>query len=216
MAYCCTTTITHDFHPFLLRIGSQQTKCWGWYVHTWSFPLPTWGKWLVLYINPPAVWPLTFLLCYCKPLADVCQKWPLAILPLPPLSTWGICCNNTVINLESCVVNCFYRLTGLYASFLKRQGHQSIFSLVKRTLWGNCKSVLDHFKGTKAMTRGIEAIAFVASVKYQAWIYSWLCIWLHLWSNFTKRRRQIITWNISLIILCVGHTRKINYCQSYS
>ena len=126
----------------------------------------------------------------------------------PNLPTWGICCNNTMINLESCVVNCFYRPTGLYASFLKRQGHQSIFSLVKRTLWGNCKSVLDHFKGTKAMTRGIEAIAFVASVKYQAWIYSWLCIWLHLWSNFTKRRRQIITCNISLIILCVGHTRK--------
>ena len=75
-----------------------------------------------------------------------------------------------MINLESCVLNCFYRLTGLYASILKRQGHQSISSLVKGTLWGNCKSVLDHFNCTKAMTRGIEAIAFVASVKYQAWI----------------------------------------------
>ena len=43
---------------------------------------------------------------------------------------------------------------GLYASFLKGQGHQGIFFLVKGTLWWNCKFVLEHFKGTKAMTRG--------------------------------------------------------------
>ena len=40
------------------------------------------------------------------------------------------------------------------ASFLKGQGHQGIFSLVKGTLWGNRKYLLEHFKGTKAMTRG--------------------------------------------------------------
>ena len=44
-----------------------------------------------------------------------------------------------------------------YASFLRGarsgafQGHQGIFSLVKGTLWGNCKFLLEHFKGTKAM-----------------------------------------------------------------
>ena len=44
--------------------------------------------------------------------------------------------------------------TGLYASFLKGQGHQGIFSLAKGTLGGNCKFLLEHFKGTKAMARG--------------------------------------------------------------
>ena len=56
----------------------------------------------------------------------------------------------------------------MYASFLKGQGHQGIFSLVKGTLWGNCKFLLEHFKGTKAMTRGHGGNRLVASVKYQA------------------------------------------------
>ena len=47
-----------------------------------------------------------------------------------------------------------YLHSGLYASFLKGQGHQGIFSLAKGTLWGNCKFLLEHFKGTKAMARG--------------------------------------------------------------
>ena len=38
--------------------------------------------------------------------------------------------------------------------FLKGQGHQGIVSLVKGTLWGNCKFLLEYFKGTKAMTKG--------------------------------------------------------------
>ena len=38
--------------------------------------------------------------------------------------------------------------------FLKGQGHQGTFSLVKVTLWGNCRLLLEHFKGTKAMARG--------------------------------------------------------------
>ena len=57
----------------------------------------------------------------------------------------------------------------VYASFFKGQGHQGIFSLVKGTLWGNCKILLEYFKGTKAMTRGEKANAYVASVKYQVW-----------------------------------------------
>ena len=42
----------------------------------------------------------------------------------------------------------------MYASFSKGQGHQGIFSSVKGTLSGNCKFLLEHFKGTKAMPRG--------------------------------------------------------------
>ena len=47
-----------------------------------------------------------------------------------------------------------WMLSGLCASFLKGQGHQGIFSLVKATLWGNCEFLLGHFNGTKAMTTG--------------------------------------------------------------
>ena len=39
-------------------------------------------------------------------------------------------------------------------SFWKGQGHQGISSLVKGNLWGNCKFLLEHFKGAKAMTMG--------------------------------------------------------------
>ena len=43
---------------------------------------------------------------------------------------------------------------GLYAFFFfKGRGHQGILSLVMGTLWGNYKFVLEHFKGTNAMTR---------------------------------------------------------------
>ena len=38
--------------------------------------------------------------------------------------------------------------------FLKGQGHLGIFFLVKGTLRLNCKFVLEHFKGIKALTRG--------------------------------------------------------------
>ena len=46
-----------------------------------------------------------------------------------------------------------YNTSGLYAiaSFLKGQAHQGIFSLEKGR---KLKFVLEHFKGTKAMTRG--------------------------------------------------------------
>ena len=58
---------------------------------------------------------------------------------------------------------------GLYASvFLKVQGHQGISSSVKGTQRANCKFLLEHLKGTKAMTWGMEAIAFGASLEYQA------------------------------------------------
>ena len=39
-------------------------------------------------------------------------------------------------------------------SFLKGQRHQGIFSLVKGTLAGDCKFLLEYFKGAKAMTSG--------------------------------------------------------------
>ena len=48
----------------------------------------------------------------------------------------------------------FGSIPGLYALFLKGQGHQGIFSLAKGTLWGNCEFLLEHFKVTKAMARG--------------------------------------------------------------
>ena len=51
--------------------------------------------------------------------------------------------------------------------FWKGQEHQDIFSLVKGTLWENCKFLLEHFKGTKAMTRVMEAIAFDAYMRNQ-------------------------------------------------
>ena len=59
--------------------------------------------------------------------------------------------------------------TGLYASFLKGQGHQGIFSLAKGTLneeivnfyWSNLRAPRQWQEAT-------EAIASVASVKYQA------------------------------------------------
>ena len=56
---------------------------------------------------------------------------------------------------------------GLYASYLKVQGQQGILSLVKGTLWGNCRFLLWHFKGTKAMTRGHWGNR-LSWVKYQA------------------------------------------------
>ena len=54
-----------------------------------------------------------------------------------------------------------------YASILKGR-HQGTFSLVKVTLYENIifKCLLEHFMSTKAMTKGIEAIGFVASVMH--------------------------------------------------
>ena len=49
---------------------------------------------------------------------------------------------------------CSIKSAGLYASFLKGQGHQGISSFVKGTLWGNCKFLLENFNGTKAMSMG--------------------------------------------------------------
>ena len=56
----------------------------------------------------------------------------------------------------------------MYALFLKRQGYQEMFSFVKGTLWGNCKFLLDNFKGTKAMTNDQGALQ-KSPLKYQAW-----------------------------------------------
>ena len=48
----------------------------------------------------------------------------------------------------------FYMVSGLYASFLKGQGHQGIFSLVKGALWGNCKFLLWAFQGHQSNDKG--------------------------------------------------------------
>ena len=47
-----------------------------------------------------------------------------------------------------------YHTSGLYAFFFKWQGYQGIFSLVKGTLWVYYTFLQEHFKGTKALTRG--------------------------------------------------------------
>ena len=49
-----------------------------------------------------------------------------------------------------------------HALFLKGQWHRGIFYL--GTIWEYCQILLENFKGTNAMDRGIEAIALVASV----------------------------------------------------
>ena len=52
---------------------------------------------------------------------------------------------------------------------LKGQGHQDHVLIGKgHPMRKLCTLLLGHFKGTKAMARGHGAIAFVASVKYQA------------------------------------------------
>ena len=59
---------------------------------------------------------------------------------------------------------------GLYASFLKGLGRQSIFCLVKGTLWGNCKFLLEEFQGHQGNDQGTwKQTAFFANVKYHAW-----------------------------------------------
>ena len=81
--------------------------------------------------------------------------------------------------------------TGLYASFLKGQGHQGI-SLVKCTLWTNYKFLLaEHIKGTKAMTRGHRGNHCVASVKHQARLQksSFRCYLLK-----TSRSLRVFNW----------------------
>ena len=54
--------------------------------------------------------------------------------------------------------------SGLYVLFVKGQGHKGLFFHIgKGNLWGNSKYLLEHLKGTKAIT-------FVASVNFQTWL----------------------------------------------
>ena len=62
--------------------------------------------------------------------------------------------------------------TSLYALSLKRRARTPLHFLL-----GKRHPMTEEFKGTKG-TKGMEAIAFVASVKYQAW---------------TGRNNQVIT-----------------------
>ena len=68
---------------------------------------------------------------------------------------------------------------GLCASFFKRARAPRHFLLGEgncKGKWGNCKFLLEHFKGraTRQWPEDIEAIAFVASLRYQA------CLWYGL------------------------------------
>ena len=95
---------------------------------------------------------------------------------------------------------CSLVIAGLHALFLKGQGHQGIFSLVKGTLWGNCQFLLEPFKGTKAMTRGhgaglsLPICPWNASVE----IYNFLMVALYQGENalvpFQKQSIQTCEW----------------------
>ena len=60
--------------------------------------------------------------------------------------------------------------------FMKGLGHQGIFSLVKGTLWGNCKFLFEHFKGTKAITMGHDGLYCLQEVSCLI-TSSYMCNW---------------------------------------
>ena len=79
-------------------------------------------------------------------------------------------------------VNLFGSIPSQYSArpvwFLKGQGHQCIFSLVKGTLRETCKFLLEHFKGTKAMTRWhwgnqLQCLRKVSGLLYNVSCRSW-------------------------------------------
>ena len=102
------------------------------------------------------------------------------------------------------------QISGQYASFLKGQGHQGSFSLLKSTLCGNCKFLLEQFKATKALTRGQEGNRRRQSPSLPPWSIrpgDWKAWQTHVtivqrgqyWSSFTK-----LLW---LISIKSGHTQ---------
>ena len=92
-----------------------------------------------------------YFLCHCDPSSLLCPCFVCFLL------------------LSSCsILVCFVN-----------EGHQGIFSMLKATLWGHCKFLLECFKGTKAMTRGhggnrllTPLLPLRTSEKYQA------CLWM--------------------------------------
>ena len=54
----------------------------------------------------------------------------------------------------------------VYASFLKGQGHQVIFSLGKGTLLGNCKFLLSAFQGHQGNRLGCLRVVSGLSLRY--------------------------------------------------
>ena len=72
------------------------------------------------------------------------------------------CWNNLI--MARVLIQC--TCSDVFASFLKEQGHQGIFSLVKGTL---CEEIVSfYWSSSRAPGQGMQAIAFVASVKYHA------------------------------------------------
>ena len=121
----------------------------------WVFPLFSADTGLLFYITQSVG-----LGQHCLPKVSTGFKPAMKMCPAGAVTSLGIYVSLAQYRTHLRKV----QVSGLYAWFLKGQGHQGIFSLAKGTLWGNCKFLLEHLKGTKA-------IAFIASVKYQAWVY---------------------------------------------
>ena len=72
---------------------------------------------------------------------------------------YGYAYHKESVLMEACMIH-----------FWKGQGRQGIFSLVNSTLWRNCKFYTRSIsRAPRQWQGGTEAIAFVASVKYQAY-----------------------------------------------
>ena len=122
-----------------------------------------------------------------------------------------------------------YRLIGLHASSVKGQWHWGIFFLVKGTIWGNCKSLLVHFKGTKARTKVPIRCLRVSTrpVAYACWQQSsksWfykprvvdhviICVEPRLLHKKKPELKSLTNfgsdWSRNLITLCFFFTRNL-------
>ena len=98
--------------------------------------------------------------------------------------------------------------------FFTVQGHQGIFSLVKDTLWENCKFELEQFKGIKAMTRGhggkrLRCLREVSGLKP--------CT-NHTWNKVNAHLAILYVYCTTLYIYkvqkCVIHSINKSYCLS--
>ena len=82
---------------------------------------------------------VAFLRTYRKPGANMSMQEECSLIAKPNLSS------GTAVMLLR------FKFRGVNAHM---HGHRGILYLVKGSLWGSCKLLLDHFKGTKAMIKG--------------------------------------------------------------
>ena len=80
--------------------------------------------------------------------------------------------------------------SGLYASFLKGQGHQDIFSLVKGTLLDNCKFLLEHFKDVKVNDQGAWRQLPLLPPD-QAWLHGQTWNYYIPWTTFSVQQAVV-------------------------